>query len=73
MLRVSVVVTGLGYTSLQCEGFLLVQSTDSMHGLQLLFQSMWYLPRPGIEPTSPALAGGFFSAGPLRGSSVLDY
>ena len=24
------------------------------------------LPDPGIEPTSPALAGGFFTAEPLR-------
>ena len=23
--------------------------------------SMWHLPRPGTEPTSPALAGGFFT------------
>ena len=25
-----------------------------------LLCSMWYLPRSGIEPVSPALAGGFF-------------
>ena len=24
------------------------------------------LPRPGIEPECPALAGGFFTTGPLR-------
>ena len=73
MLRVSLVVTGLGYASLQCEGFLLALSTGSMHGLQLLFQSMWDLPLPGIEPMSPALASGFLSVGPLRQSPVLDY
>ena len=26
---------------------------------------MWNLPGPGIEPTSPALAGGFLSSVPL--------
>ena len=25
---------------------------------------MWDLPRPGVEPMSPALAGGFFTTGP---------
>ena len=25
---------------------------------------MWYLPGPGTEPVSPALAGGFFTAEP---------
>ena len=27
--------------------------------------STWNLPRPGIKPTSPALAGGFSTTGPL--------
>ena len=27
---------------------------------------MWDLPRPGIEPVSPALAGGFLTTAPLR-------
>ena len=27
-------------------------------------QGMWNLPRPGVEPVSPALAGGFPSTGP---------
>ena len=27
-------------------------------------RSMWNLPRPGIEPMSPALAGGFLTTGP---------
>ena len=26
---------------------------------------MWDLPGPGIEPVSPALAGGFLTTGPL--------
>ena len=30
----------------------------------LLLHSMWDLPRPGIEPLSPALAGGFLTTAP---------
>ena len=29
-----------------------------------LLRGMWDLPRPGIEPVSPALAGGFFTTEP---------
>ena len=29
-----------------------------------LLRGMWYLPRPGLEPVSPALAGGFSTAAP---------
>ena len=36
-----------------------------------LLHSMWDLPRPGIEPVSPALAGGFLTTEPL-GKSVKD-
>ena len=35
---------------------------DYFSGLQ--FPSPGYLPNPGIEPTSPALAGGFFNTEP---------
>ena len=65
-----------GYSSLRCTGFslqwlLLLQSTGSscagsvvvMHGLNLL-RSMWDLPPPGLEPVSPALAGGFLTTAP---------
>ena len=31
----------------------------------LPFPSPSYLPNPGVEPTSPALAGGFFTTEPL--------
>ena len=30
----------------------------------LMLWAMWNLPRPGIEPTSPALAGGFLATAP---------
>ena len=29
-----------------------------------LLRSMWDLPRPGLEPVSPALAGGFSTTAP---------
>ena len=34
------------------------------HWTGLLFLSSGDLPNPGIEPTSPALAGGFFTTEP---------
>ena len=66
-----------GYSLLQCTGFSrrqlpLLRSTGS--GVQAsvvvcgtwgqLLRGMWDLPRPGIEPMSPALAGGFQSTVP---------
>ena len=30
----------------------------------LVAPHMWELPRPGIKPVSPALAGGFLTTGP---------
>ena len=61
---------------MQCAGFslrwlLLLQSTGSRHAgcsscgtrAQLL-HGMWDLPGPGIEPMSPALAGGFLTTAP---------
>ena len=38
----------------------------------LLPHGMWNLPRPGTEPVSPALAGGFSTTGP-PGTSSLFY
>ena len=35
----------------------------------LVAHGMWDLPRPGIEPMSPALAGGFLTTGPPGKSS----
>ena len=32
--------------------------------MALVVRGMWNLPRPGIEPMSPALAGGFLSTVP---------
>ena len=36
-----------------------------------LTQDMWDLPRPGIEPVSPALAGGLLTTGPPEKSESL--
>ena len=56
--------------SLLC--LLLLQSTDS--GASVLWptglapHSLWNLPKSGMEPRSPALAGRFLTAGPPRKS-----
>ena len=34
---------------------------------------MWYLPKPGIEPVSPALAGKFSTTGPPVKSKGLSF
>jgi len=46
---------------------------SSVHGISqarilkwLLFPYLGYLPNPGIQPTSPTLAGGFFTIEPPR-------
>ena len=59
----SVVVASRGYSSLWCAGFsspwlLLLRSTGSR------LRGMWDLPGPGLEPVSPALAGGFLTTAP---------
>ena len=38
----------------------------------LPFPSSGDLPNPGIEPSSPALAGGFFTTEPLGKSSISE-
>ena len=42
------------------------------HGLNSCSTAMWSLAGPGIEPMSPALAGGFLSTVPL-GKSINSY
>ena len=34
---------------------------------------MWDLPRPGLEPVSPALAGGFLTTVPPRKPATADF
>ena len=69
----SLVAVSGGYSLLQCAGFslwwlLLLQSMGSRCtglsscGMQAwLLRGMWDLPGPGLEPVSPALAGGFLT------------
>ena len=64
------------YSSLQCAGFssrwlLLLRSTGSKcvgfsgcGARALLLRGMWDLTGPGLEPVSPALAGGFLTTAP---------
>ena len=54
-----------------CELLISVAPLVSKHGPQSdsgpkakLLCNMWAVPRPGIEPTSPALAGRFFTTEP---------
>ena len=49
----------------RCGGF-------SCCGAQTLLRGMWDLPRPGVEPVSPALAGGFLTTAP-SGESLLFF
>ena len=44
----------------QCGAWALEHRLSSCATWAWLFHSMWDLPRSGIEPMSPALAGGFF-------------
>ena len=72
-----------GYPSLRCAGFSLRWLLFvAEHGLQAcrlsscgagaqLFYGMWDLPRPGIEPMSPALADGFLTTAPPGKSHFL--
>ena len=59
--RASVVVAhGLG-----CCGSQALEHRLSSCGAQAqLFHGMWDLPRPGMEPVSPAFAGGFLTTAP---------
>ena len=58
-----------------CNAFSYCGAWAVEHGLQLWYKawlphSMWDLPRPGIEPEFPALAGGFSTIGPPGKSSI---
>ena len=59
--RASVVVArGLSSCGLRA----LEHSLSSCGAQALLLRGMWDLPRPGIEPMSPALAGRFLTTAP---------
>ena len=76
MRGLSLVAASGGYSSLWCTGFSLrwllsLRSTGSRHvgfsscgARALLLRGLWDIPRPGLEPMSPALAGGFLTTVP---------
>ena len=57
-------------TGSRCTGFssygtwVLERRLSSCGTWALLLRGMWDLPRPGIKPESPALAGGFLTTAP---------
>ena len=55
-----------GFFSLQRAG-----ASAPCGALPQYLQGMWNLPRPGIKPMSPALAGKFLTTGPPGKSSQL--
>ena len=72
----SLVVASGGHSSSRCAGLSLSQPLVAEHRLQTrrlsncgsrtqLLRGMWDLPRPGLEPVSPALAGRFSTTAPL--------
>ena len=66
----SLVVAIRGFSLFVCSLLLAVASLVAGHMFSRsgtraqLLQGMWDLPRPGIEPVSPALGGGFFTTEP---------
>ena len=50
--------------SLVAEHRLQTRRLSSCGSQAQLLRGMWDLPRPGLEPVSPALAGGFLSTAP---------
>ena len=71
----SLVVASGGHSSSRCVGLSLSWLLVAEHRLQTLrlsncgsraelLRGMWDLPRPGLEPTSPALAGRFSTTAP---------
>ena len=64
LLRCGAQVPGAQASAVVASGLQSVGSAVMAHGLQLLHVT-WNLPRPGIKPVSPALAGGLLSTASL--------
>ena len=71
----SLVAASGGHSSSQCAGLSLSRPLVAEHRLQMrrlsncgsraqLLRGMWHLPRPGLEPVSPALAERFSTTAP---------
>ena len=59
--------------SLVAEHGLQTRSLSSCGSRAQLLRGMWDLPRPGLEPVSPALAGGFLTTAPPGKPSAEDF
>ena len=57
--------------SLVAEHRLQTRRLSSCGSWAQLLRGMWDLPRPGLEPVSPALAGGFSSTAPPGKPSIV--
>ena len=70
MCGLSLVAASRGHSLLRCVGFSLQSMGSRCAGFSScgtraqLLHGMWDLPRPGIEPESPALAGRFLTTAP---------
>ena len=73
-----------GHSSSRCMGLSLSRPLVAEHRLQMrklsncgsrdqLLRGMWDLPRPGLEPVSPALAGRFSTPAPPGKSRSQDF
>ena len=60
---------GAGFSS--CGSWALERKLSSCGAQAQLLCGMWELPRPGLEPMSPALAGGFLTTAPPGKSQLL--
>ena len=75
----SLVAASGGHSSLRCVGFGSCGSQAPERRLSScgtrawLLRGMWDLPRPVLEPVSPALAGGFLTTAPPGKSLVLIF
>ena len=61
----------MGFSS--CGSWALERRLSSCGAWVQLLCGMWGLPRPGIEPVSPALAGGFLTTAPPGKSLLLSF
>ena len=60
-------------TSLVAEHRLQTRRLSNCGSRAQLLRSMWDLPRPGLEPVSPALAGGFSTTAPPGKPNVRSF
>ena len=66
--------SGCGTQDSPCDGFSCCGAWAQYCGARAqLLLGMWNLLRPGIEPVSPALAGGFLTTGPPGKSQLFSF